>query len=729
MNFFKAVISSAAASLSDFKYDYNPNTAIGPLGVFHFCQGTAKGSAEPVSILYCDKKKGASEEDVDAAKRAAKKFKTLRHPSVVKVLATSESDYSVYIAIERCRVLTEVLDEIRGGSTEHSKDSLYWGMRKMSDLLTFLSSASIIHANLLPDFIFVDRAGEWKLGGLEFVCEAAAYPTSFIRSRVNAACIPPECRDGRQSGSCDSTNAWLLGCLMYSAFAGEISDEKDVVNVGRMPREWQAAYKRIIASPPSRRMGPKELQSERLIANNEFISAMVFLDEFELHDGDEREEFMSHLPDKIGGMFAADVCIYRLLPRLLELSHISITGIGSQQGRGRGQAKGQEKDKQGSVGRFLAPLLKIGNLFMNADEFQQKISPVVVTAFASPDEKVKASLFANLGQFVEYLSDTVISKEVLPHVVSAMESNNAELKQMVLRALPSITPKLKESQVDGPLLKALGRCLNDQDARLRTNATVSLAMIGPSLPQKLQEKILVPSFTKRLRDPFPPARGAALRSLVANAAHLKPADLAKMALPAVVVLTVDAVEDVRQEALLCARTLLDHIAAMSLQAGEDKSGEKGKEEVGGGGVGGSGGGAKSSKTEVMKWALSGMGTWATKLLEKTGKGSASTSSDEKGRYSVLSYLHSRHPLFISLFAYTRSATSSGHNSAPRRSMLLPSTPLRSTPLSHLCTPPSLQVQVTMQRWKRRARARKKKRRRRRSTCPRPPLPHPPACLQ
>lgn len=59
-----------------------------------------------------------------------------------------------------------------------------------------------------------------------------------------------------------------------------------------------------------------------------------------------------------------------------------------------------EKDRQGSVGRFLAPLLKIGNEFMNADEFQRKISPIVVNAFASPESKVKASLFANISQFV-----------------------------------------------------------------------------------------------------------------------------------------------------------------------------------------------------------------------------------------------------------------------------------------------------------------------------------------
>jgi hypothetical protein len=53
--------------------------------------------------------------------------------------------------------------------------------------------------------------------------------------------------------------------------------------------------------------------------------------------------------------------------------------------------------------------------------------------------------------------------------------------------------------------------------------------------------VLLNAFGRALKDPFPPARVAALRALAATQRHYSPEEAAGRALPAVAPLTVDAI--------------------------------------------------------------------------------------------------------------------------------------------------------------------------------------------
>lgn len=57
---------------------------------------------------------------------------------------------------------------------------------------------------------------------------------------------------------------------------------------------------------------------------------------------------------------------------------------------------------------------------------------------------------------------------------------------------------------------------SDPEASIRTNACILLGRLGPTLGYNTKRKVLVPAFTKALKDPFVHCRVAGLMALMAT---------------------------------------------------------------------------------------------------------------------------------------------------------------------------------------------------------------------
>ena len=56
----------------------------------------------------------------------------------------------------------------------------------------------------------------------------------------------------------------------------------------------------------------------------------------------------------------------------------------------------------------------------------------------------------------------------------------------------------------------------DEEAAIRTNTTICLGKIAAHIDAATREKVLIAAFVRALKDPFPPARNAALLALTAT---------------------------------------------------------------------------------------------------------------------------------------------------------------------------------------------------------------------
>lgn len=73
----------------------------------------------------------------------------------------------------------------------------------------------------------------------------------------------------------------------------------------------------------------------------------------------------------------------------------------------------------------------------------------------------------------------------------------------------------------------------DVEASIRTNTCILIGRMGPSLGYNTKKKVLVPAFTRALKDPFVHARVAGLMAFMATIDCFDIEDLATKVIPCI----------------------------------------------------------------------------------------------------------------------------------------------------------------------------------------------------
>lgn len=105
----------------------------------------------------------ANKSRLPLARNALKKLRTFRHPGVIKVLDTVESESHIYIATER---LIPLRWHVKRKSL--TPETIKWGLFSIAQTLKFVNEdASSLHGNVKVASVYTSESGEWKLGGFE----------------------------------------------------------------------------------------------------------------------------------------------------------------------------------------------------------------------------------------------------------------------------------------------------------------------------------------------------------------------------------------------------------------------------------------------------------------------------------------------------------------------------------------------------------------------------------
>lgn len=74
--------------------------------------------------------------------------------------------------------------------------------------------------------------------------------------------------------------------------------------------------------------------------------------------------------------------------------------------------------------KVLSATLKIGAK-LSADEFNAKLTPVIVRLFGNPDRALRVCLLDNLPSMIDNLPQRVVNDKIFPQMVSYMIMGNA----------------------------------------------------------------------------------------------------------------------------------------------------------------------------------------------------------------------------------------------------------------------------------------------------------------
>ncbi|KLU86503.1 SCY1 protein kinase [Magnaporthiopsis poae ATCC 64411] len=539
MDFLKSAVASAIAKGPPFPYTFGDRVDLGQ-SIWTLYNGTRREDGSNCSIFSFDITTNKAR--LPLAKNSLKKLRTLRHPGVIKVLDTVETDTYIYIATER---LVPLSWHVKRKSL--SPETLKWGLYSVARTVKFINDeASSIHGNLTVSSIYTSESGEWKLGGFDVLSnikddDAVIYTYGSLVPD-SARYAPPELAksgwDAIKKGPHTAVDSFNFGTLIFEAFNGDYMGSDQAGQTKNVPPSMQASYKRLVNANPKARLSVGHLLEQGLRRGAFFDTPLIKLtdgvDNLGVMSETERDEFLGDL-DQLTDDFPEDFFKMKVLPELLK--SVEFGGGGP---------------------KAFAVVMKIAQK-LSSDDFDAKITPVVIRLFSNPDRAIRVCLLDNLSHMIDRLSQKVVNDKIFPQLVTGFTDVAPVVREQTLKSILVIISKLSDRTINGELLRYLAKTANDEQPGIRTNTTICLGKIARNLGTSSRSKVLIAAFSRSLRDPFIHARNAALLALGVTSDCFTDEDCATKLVPAICPLLIDKEKLVRDQADKTLETYLHKI--------------------------------------------------------------------------------------------------------------------------------------------------------------------------
>ncbi|KAF2809663.1 ARM repeat-containing protein [Mytilinidion resinicola] len=528
MDFLKSAVASAISKGPPFPYSFSDRVDVDQ-SIWTLHNGTKREDSSKCSIFSFDVT--ANKSRLPLARNALRKLRTLRHPGVVKVLDTVETETYIYIATER---LTPLSWHTRRKAL--AEETMKWGLHNVAKTVKFINTdATSVHGCIRTSSIFMSESGEWKLTGFDVLSsmkddDAIIYTYGSLLPDSGRYASPEVSKSGWEAirqNPVHAVDAYDFGILIFEVFTGTSIGNEQVGQTKTVPPSMHQSYKRLLNANPKARLSVGQFLDQGRRHGGFFQTPLIQItediDNLGLKADAERDELLSQLDD-VADDFPEDFFKMKVLPELLK--SVEFGGGGP---------------------KVFGAIMKISSK-LSDEEYDTQITPVIVRLFSSPDRAIRVCLLDNLPLMIEHLSQKIVNDKIFPQMVTGFTDVAPLVREQTVKAVLTIVPKLSDRIINGELLRYLAKTANDEQAGIRTNTTICLGKIARNLGNHTRTKVLAAAFARSLRDPFVHARNAALMALAATCDLFSEEDCATKLLPGICPSLVDKEKIVRDQA-------------------------------------------------------------------------------------------------------------------------------------------------------------------------------------
>ena len=237
------------------------------------------------------------------ARNAARKLRTLRHPGVIKVLDTIETEANVYIITEK---VTPLRWQVKRRSL--SQETIKWGLHSISSTLKFINEdASSVHGAIRVSSVYTSESGEWKLGGFEVLSsmkeeDAIIYNYgSLVPDSTRFA--PPEIASNGWSAikrnPIGAADAFGLGTLLFEVSNGSFMGTEQLGQTKNIPASMIQSYRRLVNANPKLRLSAAHFFEQGKKSGGFFVTPLILITEtaenLGLKTEAERDDFLRYV--------------------------------------------------------------------------------------------------------------------------------------------------------------------------------------------------------------------------------------------------------------------------------------------------------------------------------------------------------------------------------------------------------------------------------------------------
>lgn len=478
----------------------------GPGLSWRIYNGTKKSTKQEVAVFVFDKKmvdkyqKFEKDQIIDSLKKGVQQLTRLRHPRLLTVQHPLEEsrDCLAFCTEPVFASLSNVLgqwDNLPSPVPNDIKEyKLYdvetkYGLLQISEGLSFLhSGVKMVHGNLCPENIILNKSGAWKIMGFDFSISSnnpsdaePKYTCKEWEPNLPPLCLPnPEylAPEYILSVSCDSaSDMYSLGVVMHAVFNEgkpvfqvnkhdifkSFSRQLDQLSsmspalLSKIPEEVREHVKMLLSVTPNVRPDADQMTKIPFFDDVGAVTLQYFDSLFQ-RDNLQKSQFYKGLP-KVLPKLPKRVVVYRILPALTS------------------------EFVNPDMVPFVLPNVLLIAEECTKEEYVRLILPDLTPVFKQ-QEPIQASnmiLLIFLQKMDLLLTKTPpddIKNSVLPMVYRALEAPSVQIQELCLNIIPTFAnlidyPSMKNSLI--PRIKSA--CLQTSSLAVRVNSLVCLGKI------------------------------------------------------------------------------------------------------------------------------------------------------------------------------------------------------------------------------------------------------------
>ena len=118
---------------------------------------------------------------------------------------------------------------------------------------------------------------------------------------------------------------------------------------------------------------------------------------------------------------------------------------------------------------------------LSDEQYDNRVTPVIVRLFANPDRAIRVSLLDNLPRMIDRLAQKVVNDKIFPQMITGFSDIAPVVREQTVKAVLTVVPKLSDRTINGELLKHLAKTANDEQPGIRMNTTICLGKIARNL--------------------------------------------------------------------------------------------------------------------------------------------------------------------------------------------------------------------------------------------------------
>uniref|UniRef100_A0A8C5V4W2 SCY1-like protein 2 n=1 Tax=Microcebus murinus TaxID=30608 RepID=A0A8C5V4W2_MICMU len=485
------------------EFDVGRHIASGGNGLaWKIFNGTKKSTKQEVAVFVFDKKlidkyqKFEKDQIIDSLKRGVQQLTRLRHPRLLTVQHPLEEsrDCLAFCTEPVFASLANVLGNWENLPSPISPDikdyKLYdvetkYGLLQVSEGLSFLhSSVKMVHGNITPENIILNKSGAWKIMGFDFCVSSAnpseqepKFPCKEWDPNLPSLCLPnPEylAPEYILSVSCETaSDMYSLGTVMYAVFNKgkpifEVNKQDIYKSFSRqldqlsrlgsnsltnVPEEVREHVKLLLNVTPTVRPDADQMTKIPFFDDVGAVTLQYFDTLFQ-RDNLQKSQFFKGLP-KVLPKLPKRVIVQRILPCLTS------------------------EFVNPDMVPFVLPNVLLIAEECTKEEYVKLILPELGPVFKQQEPiQILLIFLQKMDLLLTKTPPDEIKNSVLPMVYRALEAPSIQIQELCLNIIPTFANLIDYPSMKNALIPRIkNACLQTSSLAVRVNSLVCLGKI------------------------------------------------------------------------------------------------------------------------------------------------------------------------------------------------------------------------------------------------------------